>query len=656
MKPTDILEAIPYPTALLRRKGLKVVKCNSAFSALIGSAVSKESPIETLLPDVLEMLSPPPEKTLVGRIYMRKVSSEELFPVEVTLSPLKKSYILLLLRDLSKGAREQLEKMHRLYKALSRTNLLVTTAKSAADMLEGCVNILFESGLFKYVALFPKEGLKPYAERGSYTGKENAICIGIEGESACYLLVSKERGESFSTSELDLLLEVTHDIAFGFRKFKMEAGEERKLQTDPLTGLPNRLHFIKYLKQTLNFARSSNRSVALLILDVDRFGEINQALGQAAGDRLLVSIAEALRSLVRRTDLIARTGSDEFAVLLVSSDPVKAVLELMRRVQKHFSRPLEVNSHSVYVTFSGGASIFPADTEAPDLLCANATASLQRSKRTGGNSVVFFSQDIVKASETSLRFRTDLREALENGEFVLHYQPKVDLRTGRTVGVEALIRWVRNGEIIPPMRFLPLAEEEGLIHEIGVWVLKEACRQIKRWKLRGKAIPIAVNVSASQLKVASFAVGFPFVTAGCGENLNLLEVEITESALMEDPAQGVEFVNTLTSYGIRTYIDDFGTGYSSLAYLKKLPVYAIKIDREFIKDLPEDRDSVEIVKATVGLAKAFSLKTIAEGVETREQVELLRKLGCDQAQGYFFAPPLPEDRLGQLREMQGGHF
>ncbi len=657
MKFADLLEAIPYPTALLRRKGLKVVRCNSAFSALTGSTVAQEIPIETLLPEVLELLSPPPGGTLAKRIYIRRASSDELFPVEVNVSPLRENYFLLLLRDLSGGVREQLEKMHRLYKALSRMNLLVTTAKSVADMLEGCVSILFDSGLFKYVALLPKGGAKPYAEKGTYTDGGNAICMSVEeGDSSCYLLVSKKRGENFSNAELDLLTEVVHDIAFGFRRFRMEAEEERRLQTDPLTGLPNRLHFVKYLEQTLSFARSAGRSVALLILDVDRFRDINQAFGQAAGDRLLVSIAESLRSLVRRTDLIARTGSDEFAVILVSSDPVRAVLELMRRIREHFSRPLKVNSHSIYVTFSGGASIFPSDTEAPDLLCANATASLQRSKRTGGNSVVFFSQDIVKASEMSLKFRTDLREALEKGEFVLHYQPKIDLRTGKMVGVEALIRWVRNGEIVPPMRFLPLAEEEGLIHEIGLWVLKEACRQIKRWKLRGKAIPIAVNVSASQLKVASFAGGFPFVTAGCGDSMDLLEVEITESALMEDPAQGVEFVNTLTSYGIKTYIDDFGTGYSSLAYLKKLPVYAIKIDREFIRDLPQDRDSVDIVKATIGLAKAFGLKTVAEGVETKEQAEFLRKLGCDQAQGYFFSPPLPEDRLEVFVEVQGGYF
>ncbi len=644
MKYRNILEALPYPAAVVSGDDLKLIEFNSAFSRLAGSTPLQGSGVADTFPEVADLISSPlsREGKLTQRIYVKR--GEEALPVELSVSRIgrRTRNLLVVLRDLSGGAQRQLENLQKLYRALSRANFLVTSSRGIMEMVSGCVDALFESQLFSYVALLPKSGTRAYAERGVYTGKESAVCIEIEeGERSCYLLVSKGRGESFAPAELDLLSEVAHDIAYGFKRLRMEAREERSLHTDSLTGLPNRLHFIKYLEQTLSFARSSGKSVALLILDVDRFGEINQALGQSAGDRMLASIAAAIRSLVRKTDFIARTGSDEFAVLLVSEDPVRAVTEFVKRVRRKFSEPVEVNSHSVYVTFSAGVSVYPADTDAPDTLCANATASLQRSKRTGGNNVVFFSEEVTRADAASLRFRTDLRNALNRSEFVLYYQPKIDLRSGSVIGAEALIRWVHNGEVIPPARFLPFIEEGELIHEVGLWVLREACRQIREWHSRGINIPVAINISASQLKLASFAGGFPFVTAGCGDTLKMLEVEITESALMEDPARAVEFINTLTSYGVKTYIDDFGTGYSSLAYLKKLPVYAIKIDREFVKDFPADRDSLEIVKATLGLAKAFGLKTVAEGVERETQAEFLRELGCDYAQGYLFSPPLP---------------
>jgi EAL domain-containing protein (putative c-di-GMP-specific phosphodiesterase class I) len=331
------------------------------------------------------------------------------------------------------------------------------------------------------------------------------------------------------------------------------------------------------------------------------------------------------------------------------------VEKLIERIRQALSHSLVVDSQELYITFSYGVSLFPSDVKTHDVLFTNAIASVNRAKQLGGNRVVFFSEEVLTSTEDRLKLRTDLRKALERKEFVLFYQPKIDLSTGKVSGCEALIRWKKRGKFIPPSKFLPLLEEGELIHEVGEWVVTEACTQLKTWKERGIDISVAVNVSPAQLKIPAFADRLLYSISSCGGLFENFEIEITESTIMEDTAMSVEFLNTLASYGIRTYIDDFGTGYSSLAYLKKLPVYALKIDREFVKDLPHDRDDLEIVKATVLLAKTFGLKTVAEGTETREQVELLRELGCNYAQGYYFAKPMPVKEFEEFLLSRGSN-
>ncbi len=632
MKYKSFLNILPVPTLLLDKRTKDIVFANPAFYKVTNLPPVEGQKFSDLFPQLKSLEDAYLEEVIVG---------EKKTSVDIKFSSVDKNYILVVV--IFPSPEFTANKFQTLYKTLSKINKLTTEATNVVELLEGSVKSLYESGLFEYIAVFPKEGKKPYAEEGK-PGGDRKICLNVgDNLYSPYILISK-RGD-FSREELNLLYEAVHDIAFGLRRLRTEAEKIEALYTDPLTGLPNRNNFVRYMDRTLQLVNSTKKTAALLLLDIDNFGDINQALGHSAADNILIHVAHTIRSLTRKTDMVARIGSDEFAILIVSEQPKEAVLELSKRIRKAFSKPIKINSYSLYISFSGGVSLYPSDTTDLDTLFANATASLQKAKYIGGNTVVFYSEDITRASETSLRFRSDLRRALENREFTLFYQPKVDLKSRKVIGAEALLRWIRNGKVIPPADFLPFVEKSELIHELGLWILKEACSQINKFRQSGIDLPIAVNISPVQLKISSFSGGFPFITAGCRENLSKLEVEITESAIMEDPSRAVDFINTLTSYGIKTYIDDFGTGYSSLSYLKKLPVYAIKIDREFVRDLPIDKDSLEIVKATIALAKAFGLKTVAEGVEKEIQALYLTELGCDYAQGYLFAPPLPAEEF-----------
>ncbi len=378
---------------------------------------------------------------------------------------------------------------------------------------------------------------------------------------------------------------------------------------------------------------------------------MNEALGHNYGDLILKLVSVRLREVVRSSDFLGRIGADEFAVIIQSSKARTSVDRLVERLMDAFSMPLIINSSEMYITFSFGASYYPVDAREPEKLLTNAIASLERAKNLGGNSIVHFSSEVAVASEDRLRLRTELRKAFEKEEFALFFQPKIDLKTGKVSGAEALLRWIRKGKIVSPGLFIPLLEEGELIHHIGEWVVKKASESIRILKNKGLEIPLAVNISPIQLKVPSLAERILYWISSEGGNFESIEVEITESALMEDTSVSVEFLNALASYGIKTYIDDFGTGYSSLSYIKRLPVYALKIDREFVKDLPYDRDDLEIVKATILLAKTFGLKTVAEGVETGEQAELLKDLECDYAQGFYFAKPMPFEEFERYLEV-----
>ncbi len=631
------LEVFPEGVLVFDVRTGVVVNANGKAKELIGSDEIEGSRIEEVAGSVLEAVR---GGTISGgTLHVKNERTGELIPVEVsfgTFSSEGKTFGVLVLRDLREKLKREkvLRRLGKLYETLSSVNRIVTSEVGKDYMISEAVRTIKEKGEFSYVGVFERESGRALAEAGELSEDVPSFCVPFEGEGY-YMVVAKG---DVTEEEVQLLKELTHDLSFGLKRIRTELH-------DTLTGLPNRFHFLSKLEETLRRASSQRKEVGLLVIDVDHFGEINEAFGHEAGDTVLKEVARRLKKTVRDSDLVARVGADEFALVVVSDDAKGAVESLLKRIKTLFSEPLKIDSREVYLTFSQGVSIFPKDAKDPGTLLSNAVASLSRAKSLGGDRAVHFSEDVSKVAEKRIKTRSDLRKALERGEFLLYYQPKVDLRTGKVEGCEALLRWVKDGKVVPPSEFIPILEEGELIHAVSEWVIREACRQMEEWRSKGIDIRVAVNVSPVQLRTPEFINSFVGMVSGFCKNFDRLEVEITESALMEDVKTSVEFLNTLASYGIRTYIDDFGTGYSSLAYLKRLPVYALKIDREFIKDLPEDKDNLEIVKAVILLAKTFGLKTVAEGTETKEQVEVLKGLGCDFAQGYYFSPPLPPEEF-----------
>ena len=579
-------------------------------------------------------------------------------PCEVGLSRYRideKEFVVGIFRDLREKieSEDKLRKINSLYEALSGINTLVTAVRDKESLFTESVRIVKEKGGFKFAGVYSTGSENPIASKGNFSHEDTSVCLKVNGTGRdfYFIVVSRKEREGFTKEEVGLLSEIAQDISFGLRWISSEEEMTHLKFYDDLTTLPNRTYFNTKLKEMIGMAEGRKEEIGLLVFDIDHFGEMNEALGHNYGDLILKAVSVRIREVVRSSDFLGRIGADEFAVIIQSSKARLSVEKLVDRLMEAFSQPLIINSSEIYITFSFGASYYPTDAEGPEKLLTNAVASLERAKNLGGNRIVHFSSDISIASEDRLRLRTELRKAFEKEEFALFFQPKIDLKTGNVSGAEALLRWIRKGKIVSPDLFIPLLEEGELIHQIGEWVVRKASESIRFLKDKGLEIPVAVNISPIQLKIPALADRILYWISSEGGNFESIEVEITESALMEDTSVSVEFLNALASYGIKTYIDDFGTGYSSLSYIKKLPVYALKIDREFVKDLPYDKDDLEIVKATILLAKTFGLKTVAEGVETREQAELLKDLECDYAQGFYFAKPMPFEEFKSYLEV-----
>jgi diguanylate cyclase (GGDEF)-like protein len=447
---------------------------------------------------------------------------------------------------------------------------------------------------------------------------------------------------TFGNDEVRLLGEIAGDISFAI-------GYIGKLQKtkyislfDPLTGLPNRNHILQELQRLIDISAAAGKSVALIVMDIDWFKGINETIGYAKGDTLLRQIVKMLTPVIKEDRQLGRIGPDEFAIIGPDINNEETIYKTVESVNKIFANPVQTDGEKVNVSFSMGISIYPNDGNSAEELVKIAEASLIQIKGAGTKGVVNYSPAINSKISAMLKMKNDLIKAIENKEFLVYYEPKVDLKNYTIAGVEALVRW-QNPEqgLIRPARFIPLLEETGMIVQVGQWVFEEAAKQVMRWNASGYNLRVAINVSAAQLEQKDFVRWVIMTAKDKGIDPLSIELEITESLIMKNVEDKIEKLLQLRDYGISVAVDDFGTGYSSLAYLKRLPVTSLKIDISFIKSLPEDKENAKITETIISLAKALNLKTIAEGVDKMEQIDFLRKLGCDEAQGYYFTMPLP---------------
>ena len=424
---------------------------------------------------------------------------------------------------------------------------------------------------------------------------------------------------------------------------------------DRLTGLPNRSRFSNLLGQAMRSARAEGRTLALMFIDLDRFRNINDGLGRAAGDRLLGEVARRLLACLQDGELVAHLGGDEFVVALPQCRDAHAA-QAAERILAAISRPMDLQGTHVGLTASIGVGVFPADGEDERTLMQHAEIALYRAKDDGRNCCVVFAPHLDKQSVERLAFESSLQRALAREQFRVVYQPKVDCRSGRTHGVEALLRWNHPDlGTVPPSKFIPIAEESGLIVALGRWVLRRTCEQQVRWRAQGlPALRVAVNLSARQLADPQLVGDIRAILAETGIEPACLELEITESMLMHDVERAIETLAQIKRLGVALSVDDFGTGYSSLSHLKRFPVDTLKIDRSFVRDLAVDEGDRAIVVAIIAMAKTLRLSVVAEGAETLEQVEFLRAQGCDEIQGFFFSRPVPPEAIPALLEPRPG--
>jgi diguanylate cyclase (GGDEF)-like protein/PAS domain S-box-containing protein len=419
---------------------------------------------------------------------------------------------------------------------------------------------------------------------------------------------------------------------------------------DGLTDLPNRLLFMDRLSQALARVKWHQRLVAVLFVDLDHFKRINDSLGHDMGDLLLKAVAERLSSCVRGGDTVARIGGDEFTIVLADIAQAEDVPKVAQKIIDAVSKPFSLMGQEFFITISMGISIFPNDGQDAQALVKNAYAAMYRAKEQGRNHYQHYSPAMNVRTLERLALESNLRHALERKELLLHYQPRVDLETGQITGVEALLRWqYPDLGLVSPSQFIPLAEETGLIIPIGEWVLRTACAQNKLWQSMGLSpVRVSVNLSARQFEQRNLVETIGLVIKETGLDPNYLELELTEGLVMKNPETTIATLRSLHEMGIQISIDDFGTGYSSLSYLKRFPIHALKIDQSFVRDIITDPDGTVIVTAIILLAHSLKLKVIAEGVETKDQLDYVRSLKCHEIQGYLFSKPLPVEEMTRL--------
>lgn len=423
-------------------------------------------------------------------------------------------------------------------------------------------------------------------------------------------------------------------------QFGQTQGKLRKMATrDPLTGLPNRTLLLETIAVSIQRARVHKRHFALLFIDLDRFKNVNDSLGHALGDQFLARIARILERVVGDKGIVARLGGDEFVILAHEVQTPDHAADFVDKLLTQLNTPVQLNEHAIHPAASVGISIYPEDGHTAEDLIRHADIAMYSAKAAGSNQWAFFKQQMTERAAVRLRTEASLHDALKNGELLLHFQPKLDLNTGKVVSCEALIRWQKDGRLISPMSFIPVAEETGIIVPIGRWVIEQSCKVIRDWQRQyNYAIPIAVNVASQQFADASLVPDIKQLALRYQIRPELLEIEITETSLMNDIELAINKLEQLKSAGFGIAVDDFGTGYSSLSYLRHLPITTMKIDRCFVSDLPQDS---AIASTILMLGQQLNLTIVAEGIENEEQLDWLKANKCEIGQGFYFSQPLP---------------
>ncbi|MFQ5581505.1 MAG: putative bifunctional diguanylate cyclase/phosphodiesterase, partial [Mariprofundaceae bacterium] len=458
-------------------------------------------------------------------------------------------------------------------------------------------------------------------------------------------------------SEIELIKSAAHLTGITIEHKQAADRMESLAHTDQLTKLPNRALFMDRLSQALAQARRRKQQLALLFVDLDKFKLINDTLGHEAGDRTLEEVASRILACVREMDTVARLGGDEFTVILMDIKHAGDAATVARKIQSALSLPVELEGNQYNLGSSIGISLFPKDGTDVDTLLKNADATMYRAKESGGSAFQFYTRSLGDQVSRQLDMEKNLRKAVKQGEFELHYQLKIELKTGRVSGTEALLRWQhpQNGLTMPD-KFLPLAEKTGLILPIGEWVLEHSCAQRKAWQDEDEkvadSVPIAINVtmniSALQLNNGDLVTTIGKVLKKTGLPASCLELEISESGIMEQADEHMDILQQLKELGVRLTIDNFGTGFSSLGYLEHFPIDSLKIDRSIIRHLPDDQNSVTLTTTIINLAHNLGIKVIAEGVETSGQLKFLRTHDCDEAQGFLLHRPAPGEKVTKL--------
>ena len=493
------------------------------------------------------------------------------------------------------------------------------------------------------LSLPDSHGLDTFSKVYAHAPKVPIIVLSGNDDETLALYAVKSGAQDYLVKgriDRELLLRA---MQYAIERKRYQEELERQANYDALTGLPNRHLLNDRLKQAVISTRNQ-RSVAVVFIDLDHFKVINDSLGHDFGDEVLRQIGERLQSSVRDGDTVARLGGDEFILILNDQTREDLIFRSMRRIIGRIGEPMMIAGHELNISCSAGISTYPQDGTDANTLLKNADAAMYRAKSQGRSTFNFFTAEMNELANERLNMEHSLRRAIERNELILHYQPRVNMRTGRVDGLEALVRWQHPERgLIPPDRFIPLAEETGLIVPIGEWVLQTACAQGQDWRRRGFApVVISVNLSSRQLWTGGLVriVGDIMVQSGMSEHL---ELELTESMVMHDVESVVSTLQTLRAIGVRLSLDDFGTGYSSLSYLRRLPLSALKIDGSFVRDIEAtgSADDGVLAKAIISLAHSLKFKVVAEGVESAAQYEFLRRNECDEMQGFYYSPPVP---------------